>query len=49
MNIVKDVLKDFGVDLYAMGLTKVFMMPEIVALLERAQQKVRVTRDNAAI
>lgn len=37
---MKDVLKDFGIDLYAIGLTKVFMMPQIVALLERAMQKV---------
>jgi hypothetical protein len=36
VNIVNDVLKDFGKELYAMGRTKIFMMPQIAALFDKA-------------
>jgi myosin heavy subunit len=36
VNIVKDTLKDFASEYYALGNTKIFMMLEVVALFDKA-------------
>ena len=38
-DIVRDTLKQFGKEYYALGLTKIFMMLEVVALFDKAVHK----------
>ena len=38
-NIVRDTLKEFGQEYYALGRSKIFMMLEVVALFDKAVQK----------
>jgi hypothetical protein len=45
VNIVKDTLKENCKEYYALGNTKILMMLEVVALLDKAVQKVRAARD----
>jgi hypothetical protein len=39
INIVRDQLKENCKDYYALGKSKIFMMLEVVALLDKAMQK----------
>lgn len=39
VNIVDSTLKGFGQEYYALGRTKIFMMLEVVALFDKAVQK----------
>jgi hypothetical protein len=39
INIVKDQLKEHCKDYYALGINKIFMMLEVVALLDKAMWK----------
>ena len=39
VDIVRDTLKDFAKEYYALGRSKIFMMLEVVALFDKAVQK----------